>query len=53
MTSRTSKSGLRWKLINRLVANGERNQDQLTLKAIIFLKEHERGAGEGREGHTA
>jgi|KBSSwiStaDraftv2_1062776.scaffolds.fasta_scaffold246485_3 hypothetical protein len=39
--------------INRLVANGERNQDQLTLKAIIFLKKHERGAGEGREGHTA
>ena len=39
--------------INRLVANGERNQDQLTLKAIIFLKKHEQGAGAGREGHSA
>jgi hypothetical protein len=35
--------------INRLVANGERNQDQLTLKAIIFLKKHESRAGESRE----
>ena len=39
--------------IHRLVANGERNQDQLTLKAIIFLKEHERRAGEGRQNPDA
>jgi hypothetical protein len=36
--------------INRLVANGERNQDQLTLKAIIFLKKHEGRVGESRAG---
>jgi hypothetical protein len=35
--------------IHRLVASGERNQDQLTLKAIIFLKKHESRAGEGRQ----
>ena len=27
--------------IHRLVAKGERNPDQLTLKAIIYLKKHE------------
>lgn len=26
--------------VHRLVAKGERNQDQLTLKAIIYLKKH-------------
>jgi hypothetical protein len=35
--------------IHRLVANGERNQDQLTLKSIVFLKKHEGRAGEGRQ----
>jgi hypothetical protein len=35
--------------IHRLVADGERNQDQLTLKAIVFLKKHEGRAGEGRQ----
>jgi hypothetical protein len=35
--------------VHRLVANGERNQDQLTLKAIIYLKKHEGRAGEDRE----
>ena len=27
--------------VHRLVASGERNQDQLTLKAIIYLKKRE------------
>ena len=27
--------------VHRLVAKGERNQDQLTLKAIIYLKKRE------------
>ena len=30
--------------VHRLVAKGGRNQDQLTLKAIIYLKKHEGGA---------
>ena len=34
--------------VNKLVIRGERNQQQLTVKALIYLKKHEHKIEDGR-----